>query len=169
MSIRIVPIEAQHIESFHAALDSAARERRFLAMFRAPPLENMREFITRNITSGHPQFVALDGTTVVGWCDVLPAWADALRHRGTLGMGLRAAYRGQGLGTQLLAATIAKAQTRGIHRIELEVRADNVVAIALYRRFGFEQDGIFRKAMLVDATYFDCVRMSLIAPHSRSR
>jgi ribosomal protein S18 acetylase RimI-like enzyme len=167
VSIRIAPIERRHIDSFHDALDSVARERRFLAMFRAPPLENIRGFITRNIDNDHAQFVALDGEVVVGWCDVLPAWADALRHRGTLGMGVRAAYRGCGIGSQLLAATIAKAQANGIDRIELEVRTDNLPAIALYRRFGFEQDGVLRHAMQVDGTYFDCLRMSLLAPHSR--
>jgi hypothetical protein len=34
MSIRIVPIAAEHIEAFHRALDLVARERKYLAFSR---------------------------------------------------------------------------------------------------------------------------------------
>ncbi len=45
--------------------------------------------------------------------------------------------RGTGLGRRLLAALEDEALTRGMQRLSLEVRADNRVAMGLYRRMGF--------------------------------
>ncbi|WP_110650749.1 GNAT family N-acetyltransferase [Salinicola peritrichatus] len=45
--------------------------------------------------------------------------------------------RGSGLGRELLQALEAAARERGSQRLALEVRADNRVAMGLYRRMGF--------------------------------
>lgn len=47
--------------------------------------------------------------------------------------------RGRGLGRQLLEALLAEAVARGVSEVFLEVRADNPVAISLYRRHGFDE------------------------------
>ncbi|MGB5734665.1 MAG: N-acetyltransferase [Thiohalocapsa sp.] len=46
-------------------------------------------------------------------------------------------WRGQGIGGRLLAAVEAEARARGYCKVTLEVRADNEVALALYRRLGY--------------------------------
>jgi len=51
----IVPIGPDHIESFHRTLESIARERRYLAMLEAPPIENLRSFAQDNISQGNAQ------------------------------------------------------------------------------------------------------------------
>ncbi len=53
--------------------------------------------------------------------------------------------RGRGFGAHLLAEVIARARSRGLATVFLEVRASNESALALYRRFGFEEVG-HRKA-----------------------
>ena len=87
LDIRVVPIAEQHIEGFHQCLDSVARERRYLGFLEAPPLESTRQFVQSNIASGVPQFVALDGERVVGWCDISPSRRQGFAHCGELGMG----------------------------------------------------------------------------------
>jgi hypothetical protein len=52
MSIDIVPIGKAHIEGFHAALDAIARERAYLAFLEAPPIEETRASVARNIARG---------------------------------------------------------------------------------------------------------------------
>ena len=59
MNLAIVPIAADHIVGFRNALDRVARERKFLAFFEAPALEQMPEFVLDNIRNGHTQLVAL--------------------------------------------------------------------------------------------------------------
>lgn len=47
------------------------------------------------------------------------------------------AARGGGLGRRLLETLEGEARARGMHKLTLEVRADNRVAMGLYRRMGF--------------------------------
>jgi ribosomal-protein-alanine N-acetyltransferase len=47
----------------------------------------------------------------------------------------------RGIGTDLLQRLVEEASRRGCRRLDLEVRADNDVAIALYRRYGFRDVG----------------------------
>jgi hypothetical protein len=41
----VVPIAPEHIESFQRAIDSVARERKFLTLLEALPLPQTREFV----------------------------------------------------------------------------------------------------------------------------
>jgi RimJ/RimL family protein N-acetyltransferase len=160
--VTIVPILAAHAESFRECIDAVARERRYIAMTEAPPLESVTAYVLGNVQSDVAQFVALDGERVVGWADVAPSIAQAVSHCGKLGMGVLAGYRGQGIGATLLDACIEKARAKGITRIELDVRADNERALRLYARAGFTREALKRNAMRFDGVYFDTVQMSLI-------
>jgi RimJ/RimL family protein N-acetyltransferase len=162
MNIIVRPIVANDIDSFRACLDAVARETKYLAMLEAPPLESVQSFVTDNIAHGHPQFVAHDGSRVVGWCDILPGSHHALRHCGTAGLGLLPQHRGRGLGRELLSACIAKAQSVGVTRIELDVRTDNERAIRLYERLGFVREGYKKQGMRVHDEYIDTIWMALI-------
>jgi ribosomal protein S18 acetylase RimI-like enzyme len=55
------------------------------------------------------------------------------------GMGIAAAWRRQGLGRALLAASVAAAKSAGGRRLLLEVFAANPAAVALYESFGFRR------------------------------
>ena len=160
MPIEIVPMQRRHIAGFRAVLDGVARERRFLAFLEAPPMDRVRRFVLGNLKSGTAQFVAVDGDAVVGWCDVTPRGHETLRHSGTLGMGIAASHRGQGIGTRLVTATLAAAAVDGLSRVDLTVRTDNTPAIALYRRFGFETEGTCRRYLRVDDAWFDVMLMA---------
>ena len=161
MAVEIVPIERRHIAGFREVLDGVARERRWLAFLEAPPLPRIRSFVLNGLRTGMTQFVAVDDGRVVGWCDVNPKTHETLRHSGVLGMGVAASHRGQGLGSALLRATLEAASARGITRVELVVRADNVAAIALYERQGFELEGRLRDYMIVDGVAHDALAMAL--------
>src|SRR5207342_542846 len=50
----IVEIAEQHIESFRAAVDSVARERRYLALLEAPPEADTRKYVQDSIAGGVP-------------------------------------------------------------------------------------------------------------------
>jgi L-phenylalanine/L-methionine N-acetyltransferase len=68
------------------------------------------------------------------------------RHAATLGMAVKTSARHQGVGSALLAAAIELAERwLAVRRIELEVYTDNVPAIALYKKFGFNIEGTLRQ------------------------
>ncbi len=166
MNITIAPIATSHCRGFHACLDTVAREKKYLAQIEALPLHRIEGFVQDSVANDSVQFVALDGERVIGWADIFPAWASAVSHRGSLGMGVLPEYRGQGIGRQLLEASIAKAWKKGITRIELEVRADNEHAIKLYEKVGFVHEARKHQAMRFDGVYYDAIQMCLIAENA---
>jgi hypothetical protein len=73
--LTLFPIDASHVDSFHRALDIVAREKKYLTLLEAPPLEETREFVLGMSEKKNPQIVALVGDEVVGWCDIPWAWS----------------------------------------------------------------------------------------------
>lgn len=162
MTFRVVSMAEEHIEGFRAVLDSVSRERRYLTFLEAPSLEESRKFVRRNIREGYPQCVALVEEQVVGWCDILPIDRPTRAHCGVLGVGVLAEFRGRGIGTELLRATLEKARAAGLTRIELSVREHNKQVVALYERFGFVLEGLQRNAVRVDGKYENLICMGLL-------
>ena len=66
-------------------------------------------------------------------------------------------YQSRGLGQAMLLALMAQATERGLERATLEVRASNLPALSLYKKFGFKLAGRRRgyyKQTLEDALIF---------------
>ena len=56
-------------------------------------------------------------------------------------MAVAREWRGRGVGSALLAAAIERARADGVHKLSLEVFPHNEAGIALYRKFGFVEEG----------------------------
>ncbi|WOH50318.1 GNAT family N-acetyltransferase [Bradyrhizobium sp. sBnM-33] len=160
--VQIVPIREAHIESFHRALDFVARERRYLAFLEAPSFESTRAFILNNIKQGYPQLVAVSDGQVIGWCDIVPNPRPIYSHVGVLGIALLPEFRRQGIGGRLMRQTLDAARDFGLRRVELTVRESNAAAIRLYKKFGFEIEGLQRNRILVDGGYENLVLMGML-------
>jgi RimJ/RimL family protein N-acetyltransferase len=89
---------------------------------------------------GQIQFVLEDEGSLVGILSLKPARAAGVL---SLGMWILPGHRGRGGGRALIEAALA-ARPSDVHKIELEAWPDNEPAIALYRRCGFEQEGLRR-------------------------
>lgn len=160
MEPAIVPIAMHHVESFRECLDGIAREKKYLVFLEAPPPETVREWVRACMEAGNPQFVAVDGGAVVGWCDVTRKTREPLRHSGTLGMGLAPAYRGKGLGRRLMEAALEASRREGFERVDLFVFASNANAIRLYESMGFVREGVRRKFAKIDGEWMDALDMA---------
>jgi ribosomal protein S18 acetylase RimI-like enzyme len=97
------------------------------------------------------------GSELVGWADVTPSDIPECAHRGTLGMGVIAGYRGTGIGSRLLEACIAHAPRSNIAKIELTVYTNNRAAIALYRKYRFTEIGVIRDHRRLDGVTYDAL------------
>jgi ribosomal protein S18 acetylase RimI-like enzyme len=91
------------------------------------------------------QFAAsITGTIVAAAAGVIVGSLHVEASRfgvGELGMQVAQPWRGRGVGSALLAAAIEKAREEGLHKLSLEVFPHNDAAIALYRKFGFVEEG----------------------------
>ena len=162
MTFSIIPIQEQHIEGFHHALDQVARERRYLAFLEAPSLESSYTYALNNIKRNIPHFVALKEDKVIGWCNISMIERPIFSHVGVLGMGVLAEHRGKGVGKALIQATLEASRNIGLTRIELIVREGNLKAMRLYKAFGFCIEGIKRRAGFMDGQYEDITCMALL-------
>jgi len=162
MAVEIVPMKSDFVERFRLAVDTVARERKFLTFLEAPPLPEMRTFVQGSLDNGDPQFVAVADGEIVGWRDIVRRRFPSHAHRGTLGMGIAPGCRSRGVGRRLIDATIGKARANGLTRVELAVRAENCRAITLYEKVGFVAEGVVRDASRVDRHYYDAASMALI-------
>lgn len=145
-----------------ACVDSVARERLFLATTKGFSVEETCEFIQFIRNAGGVHLVAVNRGSVVGWCNITPYTFEGLTHCGRLGMGLLPEYRGRGIGKKLLAKALPQAFRNGLERIELEVFTSNIVAVRLYRYFGFLEEGRKRKARKLDGMYDDIILFGLL-------
>ena len=160
--VQILPIAEEYITGFRQCLDSVARERQYLGFVEAPGLDVIREFVRSNIAQDLPQFVAIEGGTVVGWCDISPESLPGFTHCGRLGMGVHKDFRGKGIGNRLVVATLDEAREKKLERVELEVFASNQPAIELYKKVGFAVEGVKKKGRKLDGVYDDVVCMALL-------
>lgn len=104
--------------------------------------------------------IALDGDTVISTAGFHGRDLQRFQHRVTLGISVLQAYHHQGLGTYLMNHLIEKAREMGKKTIDLDVRKDNPLAIELYKKVGFYQEGIKEKAFFVDNQYIDLILMA---------
>jgi RimJ/RimL family protein N-acetyltransferase len=162
MEAMIRTVAVEDIAGYWRALDSVARERRFIAFLEGPPMASTEAFVRMAIDKKYSQFVAVVDDDVVGWCDIIPIDREGMRHSGQLGMGVIAQFRGMGIGRGLLRATIDDAWAKGIKRIELEVRSSNAQAIGLYEKAGFILEGRKRRALYLDGGWDDKLVMAML-------
>lgn len=83
-------------------------------------------------------------------------------HCGDLGMGILDEYRDKGIGKALMRTALESARIRGLTRISLTVYEGNTRALEFYKMFGFREEGVKRKAALIDGVYINVISMALL-------
>lgn len=94
-----------------------------------------------------------------------------MRHTGRLGIDIAREYRGAGLGDAMMHVGLSWARRHPfISRIELFVYLENTPAVALYKKHGFQIEGIRRAAMQLAPGDFrdDYLMALLLKPHPTS-
>lgn len=116
-------------------------------------------------TTGELFIVAERGGVVLGNAGVHPFAPVRRRHAAVLGIAVARDAQGQGVGSALMAAIIDWADNWAqLLRLELTVYADNATAIALYRKFGFVDEGTHRAYALRDGVFVDAHCMARLHP-----
>jgi RimJ/RimL family protein N-acetyltransferase len=80
-----------------------------------------------------------------------------------LGMLVDRNWRGRGVGTALVQAAVEAARAEGCHKVALQVWPHNEAARALYRKVGFEEEGVLRRHYRRrNGELWDAVAMGLV-------
>ena len=131
------------VEALLDLLEAVAAEGRWIGT-EAPVDRPARLRQLSESVEGHDRavrYVADAGGTLVGqlWMELRPY------NVADLGMLVARDWRARGVGSTLMAAGIGWARSSGAHKIALQLWPHNHAALALYRKFGFQQEGRLRR------------------------
>jgi putative acetyltransferase len=158
-AIHLERFSESHVEGVTALYNDPAVTRQVLQM----PFQSAEIWRQRLMPENERmvKLVALHQGAVIGHLG-LEAFSRIRRsHAGSVGMAVSVAWQGKGVGSKLLAAALDVADNwMNLHRVELSVYADNEAAIALYRKFGFEDEGLFRDYAVRDGQWVDTLSMA---------
>ena len=104
--------------------------------------------------------IAKDDDKIVGTAS-LARLPRRLAHRGDVSVSVLRAYWNKGIGGRLLAEVIDFARNNSFEAIDLQVRSDNLAAIHLYEKFGFEKIGTHPAFFKIDGEVVPCDYMIL--------
>jgi RimJ/RimL family protein N-acetyltransferase len=127
-----------------------------------PSVEKQKQCIESVLTSTESAlFIAVLDDNIVGRLDINGSKRASLAHVVSLGVSVDEAFRRKGIGMLLLEhGLLYISEHSEIKRIELEVHAQNLPAIRLYERFGFNQEGRCEKRLFQHGRFFDTLRLA---------
>ncbi|TFG09773.1 N-acetyltransferase [Candidatus Thorarchaeota archaeon] len=124
-----------------------------------------RERIERWLSQEEQVFaiVATSDDRIVGHSAFFMHDYPRLKGIADLGIQIHQDFQGVGLGTAMTEICIREAKESELHRLSLEVVAENEAAIHLYDKLGFVKEGLKRDAFFgQDGKYHDLVVMGQI-------
>ncbi|KPH00296.1 GNAT family acetyltransferase [Pseudomonas sp. RIT-PI-q] len=165
--ITLERLNESHIEGIAALYHEPVIARQTLQM----PFPSTETWRNRLVSDNERvvQLVALHQGTVIGSITLEQFPRIRRSHAGSFGMGVAQAWQGKGVGSQLMAAALDIADNwMNLRRVELSVYTDNEAAIALYRKFGFETEGVFRDYAVRDGVFVDTLSMARLRSMPKS-
>lgn len=121
-----------------------------------------KEYITGLDRQKNLLLVALAGSTVVGSLAGLQAdggQRPQTAHVLKVGLHLTEAYRGQGIGSEMLKYAVEWAEEHGFKKMEASIFTTNKRSLHLFGRAGFEEECKKRKQFRVGNEFIDEVCM----------
>ncbi|SCB86133.1 Protein N-acetyltransferase, RimJ/RimL family [Priestia flexa] len=97
---------------------------------------------------------------LVGYLQAVGGVVNRSAHIAYVSMGILKDYRGMGIGLQLFQQLEEWAKEQQIHRLELTVVVENVIAIHLYKKIGFQIEGTKKHSLRINGQYVDEYIMS---------
>jgi L-amino acid N-acyltransferase len=121
------------------------------------------------LAQGFPVLAAADGARIIGFASFVDfrAWPGyRFTVEGTV--HIHADGRGQGVGTELLKAILARAKALGKHIMIAGVDSENAASLRFLERFGFERAGCLREVGYKFDRFLDLVFLQYwISPPAR--
>lgn len=123
---------------------------------KANDLNRLKANISAAVSGADLLLVAVTDTgEMVGYIWAERGKLNRVLHTAYIVVGIRRAYRRQGIGTAFLCMLDDWAKNNGVIRLELTVECVNTGAKHLYEKHGFAVEGVRSKSMKVDGRFVD--------------
>lgn len=157
IDVQVREAERSDSRAMLALLQELQGETDYLCIDTEITLEEQRELIIKY--KEHPRSIMLvieiDGQ-LVGTANVNVESHEELKHNAEIGMAILRDFWGHDIGSFVLEELIHYCETIDIHSISFEVRSDNMRALHLYRKYGFETIGVLKDYVEINFRYYDC-------------
>ncbi|MBM9509033.1 GNAT family N-acetyltransferase [Actinacidiphila acididurans] len=137
---------------------------------------NPRPWVPIPVSSGHSPFAVQEPSDTVAQFSVVDLESGALAGMASLwgvdshnrsahlGLSLLSAFRGRGLGTDIVRVLCEYGfAVRGLQRLQVDTVSDNAPMIAAATRAGFAPEGTLRRAAWIYGTFADLVILGLLS------
>ena len=126
-------------------------------------IEQANEWINSFLTNENSVLLIAEyENEIIGNIDLTGSRRKIMEHTAVIGMGMLKEWRNSGLGTALLKLAIEWAKENPIlELLWLQVYTDNKLGLGLYRKMGFEENGIMKNFFKQDEKYFDNLTMTM--------
>ncbi len=161
--IRLRPLEREDLRFIHN-LDNNAVIMRYWFEEPYEAFVELTELYDKHI---HDQMerrfiVDVDGTNG-GLVELIEI--DYIHRRAEFQIIIDPAFQGLGLGEKATRMALDYAfQVLNLHKIYLQVDSENSKALHIYKKIGFEKEGVLRQEFYINGRYRDAVRMCIFKP-----
>ncbi|MDF9761093.1 RimJ/RimL family protein N-acetyltransferase [Peribacillus simplex] len=158
-------VKPEDAESFDWLMKQVETEADFMLMEpgeRKGSPEQQRKWLERMDKESNSKVLVAEqeGGQLVGYLAVIGGDTRRTKHSAYLVIGILKEYTGRGIGTKLFQRLEEWAITHNILRLELTVVTQNEAGVSLYKKMGFEIEGIKGNSLMIDGTLFDQYFMS---------
>jgi ribosomal protein S18 acetylase RimI-like enzyme len=159
--VEIRPAEPADAGAFLEFWTAIVAEERFVRTeeVRTPLRAYRRRF--RHRSDLETDILAFEGGRLVGHVTVQRERHPVTNHVGSLSIAVAADARGRGIGRRLMEEAIGWSKRSGIEKLVLSVYPHNDAAIALYRGFGFVEEGRLARHSRKSYGYEDEILMAV--------
>ena len=147
-------------------LDNETKYMLFEPNERPNDIEATRGRIAAAAASGSIIYAAFDNDKCIGFLSASRGGLKRIRHSAYIVIGILLEYQGRGIGKQLFTELDKWAKQVSVTRLELTLMTHNFAGVALYKKSGFEIEGVKRNAISVGGKYVDEYYMAKITSHS---
>lgn len=128
---------------------------------RPTTVKNQRDDIRDTLSRDNQTiFIAEKDNELIGYLSAYGGRYRRNRHCVYLITGILKAHTSQGIGTRLFERLERWTNENGIHRLELTVLACNEIALAFYKKMGFDIEGKKWHSLVINNSYIDEYCMS---------
>lgn len=120
-----------------------------------------KQIIKNDSESKNNLFLVVEANgKIVGFSRCVGSTLKRNAHKVEFGVCVLKDYWGHGIGKKLLNESITWADSNGIKKMTLTVLETNEKAIQLYKKVGFEVEGVLKKdKLLSDGNYYNMIMM----------
>lgn len=107
-------------------------------------------------------FIAEESGEILGYLMLKAETLMRTSHRAAIAIGVHSQSRGKGTGTKLFEYVLKWAKQQQLRRLELTVIEHNTQAVHLYKKMGFNVEGVKKDSLWIDGEFVNELYMSLL-------